>query len=133
MVKRLGCVLLVLVCGGCAEPTTGTVSGTVTVDGELPETGYIGFTSTDGKTGPAGAKITNGNYTAELPLGEAKVAIRIPKVVGQQKLYDTPDSPIQDVTEEALPRRYNDETELVYTVVAGESTKDFELSTKKKK
>lgn len=126
-------LLLLLCCltWGCAEPTTGIVKGTITVDGDLPETGYIGFTATDGKTGPVGTEIINGEYEAEVPLGEVKVDIRVPKVVGQQRLYNTPDSPIQDITEESLPPRYNDETELIHTVEVGEVTKDFELTTKR--
>ena len=128
--------LVILICCfalGCAEPTTGIVSGTVTVDGDLPTTGYIGFTATDGLTGPVGTEIVDGAYSLEVPLGETKVDIRIPKVVGQKRLYDTPDSPIQDLTAESLPPRYNDETELVYTVEAGEATKDFDVSTKVKR
>ena len=133
MAKWCSLFFVCFLCVGCAEPTTGTISGTVTIDGDLPETGYIGFTAIDGKTGPAGTEITDGKYTVTLPLGDAKVAIRVPMVVGKQKLYDTADSPVQDITEERLPARYNDETELTYTIEPGEATKDFELTTKRKK
>ena len=132
LMKLLAMTSLCVACG-CAEPTTGTVTGTITVDGDFPQTGYIGFTATDGKTGPVGTEIIDGQYTAEVPLGEVKIDIRVPKVVGKTKLYNTPDSPIQEVTEESLPPRYNDETELVETIVAGETTKDFELTTKRSK
>ena len=46
-------VLLVLSVAalGCADPNIGTVSGTVSVDDEAPETGYVSFTDVDGKRG----------------------------------------------------------------------------------
>ncbi len=44
----------------------------------------------DGKTATTGAVIENGKYKSDAPLGESKVEIRVPKVVGKKKLYDTP-------------------------------------------
>lgn len=128
------CTLLLanFLVAGCSEPTTGIVEGTITVDGERHD-GYIGFTATDGKTGPVGVEFVDGKYHAEVPLGEMGVEIRIPVVVGQQKLYNTPDSPIRDVQDELLPARYHDESELLHTVVPGEATKDFELTLKRKR
>jgi hypothetical protein len=35
----------------------------------------------------------SGKFSSEVPIGESKVEIRVPKVVGKKKLYDTPDSP----------------------------------------
>ena len=87
-------LLPIVVClVGCAEPTTGVVRGTVTVDGDLPKTGYIGFTPTDGKVGPSGAELVDGQYEIELPLGEAKVDIRVPKVVGNKSSTTPPTAP----------------------------------------
>ena len=34
------------------------------------------------------------------------------RVVGTKKIYDTDDSPLMPITEEALPARYNEQTEL---------------------
>jgi len=131
---RLILIAISLTAVGCADPNTGTVSGTITVDDDLPETGYIGFTAIDGKTGPVGGEIVDGLYSVTLPIGEMKVAIRVPKVTGEKKLYEgDPNSPVQKITEESLPRWYNEETELTHVIVAGESTKDFELSTSKKR
>ena len=89
----------------------------------------------DGKTGPSGGPIVDGQYTATVPVGVSKVAIRVAKVVGTQKLYDTPDSIVQEITEEMLPPKYNDESELTYDVPPGKSTKDYdiEIATKKKR
>ena len=117
---------------GCSDSTIGIVSGTVTIDGEPAETGAVTFVPVDGKTGPAGTKIVDGAFEATLPVGPAKVQIRVPKIVGQTKIYNTPDSPIQDVMAESLPAKYNDETELIYDVPPGKSQHDFDLSTKSK-
>ena len=135
MMKQILVLLVLSVAAlGCADPNIGTVSGTVSGDDEAPETGYVSFTDVDGKTGPVGAKIVDGQYTITLPIGDKKVAVRVPKVVGKKALYENdPNSPVQELTDEALPRWYNDETELTHTVVAGESTQDFVLSTSKKR
>lgn len=134
---RLSLILLVLSLAslmGCADPNIGTISGTITIDDETPETGFVSFAAVDGKTGPVGGEIIDGQYSVTLPIGEKKVAVRVPKVVGKKKLYENdPNSPVQELTDEALPPWYNDETELLQTIVAGESTQDFELSTSKKR
>jgi hypothetical protein len=51
----------------------------------------------------------------------------VPKVVGTKKIYDTPDSPVMPITVEALPARYNEETELKIDVKPGTNTQDFHL------
>jgi len=132
----VGCSMLIAclaMATGCSDPNIGIVSGSIMVDGEPAETGSITFAAEDGLTGPIGTKITDGQYSVELPIGMAKVEIRVPVVVGQKKLYNTPDSPVSDIMEESLPPRYNDETELTYDVVPGASVMDFELSRKIKK
>jgi hypothetical protein len=63
-------------------------------------------------------------------IGTAKVEIRIPKIVGQKKVYDTPDSPVRPIMDESLPKKYNDETELTFDVKPGANQHDFDLSTK---
>jgi hypothetical protein len=62
--------------------------------------------------------------------GEAKVEIRVSKVVGQKKLYDTPDSPMKPLLAEVLPPKYNDQTTLTINVQRGENHQDFDLQTK---
>jgi hypothetical protein len=119
-----------LLVSGCTEPTTGVVTGTVTVDGTPAKEGSIAFFPLDRKSSTAGAAIMDGKYTATVPLGQAKVEIRVPKVVGQKKLYDTPDSPIKPLLAESLPAKYNDASELTLDVVPGENQKDYELATK---
>ena len=78
----------------------------------------------------AGGEIVDGKYAAKASLGEMNVEIRVPKVVGQKKLYDTPDSPVKSLMAESLPARFNDQTELRLEVVPGDNLQDFDLSTK---
>jgi hypothetical protein len=128
--KQIWAVLIVvLVFSGCAEPTTGVVTGTVTVDGVPAKSGSIAFFPVNRKSSTAGAEIIDGSYTATVPLGASKVEIRVSKVVGQKKLYDTPDSPIQTLMAESLPAKYNDATELTLDVRPGTNEQDYLLTT----
>jgi hypothetical protein len=115
---------------GCEKPNIGVVTGTIAVDGSPAKSGSIAFFPTNGKSPTAGAEIVAGQYTANVPLGTAKVEIRVPKVVGQKKLYDTPDSPMKQILAESLPPKYNDATELTLDVRPGENRKDYRLTTR---
>ena len=121
--------LLALVgCGGDAR--MAEVTGMVTVDDNPLENGAIRFVPIDGKTQTTGGIIKDGHYTVLVPLGEMSVAISAPKIVGKRKLYDTPNSREMDIIEEALPAKYNEETELRLEVKAGRMEKDFDLKSK---
>lgn len=113
---------------GCSESTThGTVQGTVTLDGEpLPE-GVVRFVPTDRSTGTASAAITNGEYSATVPIGLNRLEFSAPKVTGKQKMYETPDSPTVDVVTELIPERYNLQSELQLQVDSGTSQHSNEL------
>jgi hypothetical protein len=112
---------------GCAGDNMADVSGTVTVDGTPAERGSVTFIPADGKSPTAGAEIKGGKYAARVPLGTSKVQVRVPKVAGKKKLYNTPDSPVQEVLEESLPAKYNDKSELTFDVKAGTNEKNWEL------
>jgi hypothetical protein len=128
--ETLAIAAIALACTGCNERTMGTVSGTVTVDGAPAKTGSIAFFPTNGKSRTTGAVITDGQYTAQVPFGKSKVEIRVAKVVGQKKLYNTPNSPVQPLLEEMLPAKYNDQTGLTVDVKPGENRQDYNLSTR---
>jgi len=117
---------------GCSKqnPNRGQVTGTVEVDGQPAATGSISFTPIDGNTAGTGGSITDGRYVVDANIGPSKVAINIPKVVGERKLYNTPDSPKMPITEEALPPQYNEQTTLTYDVKPGSNEKNFSLKTK---
>ncbi|HUG70343.1 MAG TPA: carboxypeptidase regulatory-like domain-containing protein [Pirellulaceae bacterium] len=69
--------ILVTGCGPSKEPT-GTVSGTVTLDGEPVESGQVDFVSSEGFA--ATGSITNGQFTldASLPVGKYSVGVGPP-------------------------------------------------------
>ena len=116
---------------GCGpESNVAKISGTISVDGKAPEKGSISFIPVSGIGPTAGTEIKAGKYTSEAAIGECKVEVRIPKVVGKKKLYDTPDSLEQEIMEEVLPEKYNEVTELRAEIKKGINTKDFDLKTK---
>lgn len=117
---------------GCSkqDPNRGQVTGIVEVDGQPAAEGAIAFTPTDGNSTATGGEIVGGRYTVNANIGPSKVAIRVPKTVGERKLYDTPDSPVRPIQEESLPAKYNDETTLTYDVKPGDNEQNFSLKTK---
>jgi hypothetical protein len=127
-----GLLVALIVCAGCssAESATGTVTGEVTLDGQPLKTGLIRFVPADGKTPTADTTITDGKFTAVVPLGEKKVEISAPKVVGKLKMYDTPDSPVVEQTKDMIPQQYNVRTTLTLTVQKGTQEKKFELKSR---
>jgi hypothetical protein len=125
-------VVIAFAAAGCsADSSHGTVSGTVSLDGEPLASGLIRFVPTDGQTATADTTIQNGQFSVKVPIGEKQVSITAPKVVGKRKMYETPDSPTVDVVQELLPERYNARSELTYTVEPGEQEKDFALNSGK--
>ena len=108
----------------------GEVTGTITVDGVPAKIGSISFFPIDGKASTAGAAIKDGKYAAKVPVGKVKVEIRVSKIVGQKKLYDTPNSPVQPIMQEVLPPIYHDRTTLELDVQPGTNEKDYALKTK---
>jgi hypothetical protein len=114
---------------GCDNgPATGEVTGTVTVDGQTPAAGSsIRFVPADGKSPTAGATIEGGTYTAKVPVGTAKVEIRVPRVKEKFK----GDGPGGDRIEESLPAKYNEKTELTFEVKPGKNEKNWEVWTTK--
>ncbi len=129
---RFGGVVAFLVAtlAGCSsEGTKGLVEGTVTFDSQPLEQGLIRFVPVDGTSQPADATIAAGKFTAEVPVGDFRVEITSPKVVGKMQMYaDVPDSPTVDRIEEAIPPKYNVNSELKMTVTKGKIEKQFDLT-----
>ncbi len=114
---------------GCAsDPGKGVVRGTVTLDGQPLKSGLIRFIPVDGQTPTAEATITDGEFNAQVPVGEKRVSISAPKVVGKRPAYQTPDSPQVDIVEELLPPRYNVQSELTITVDEDNEPANFALT-----
>ena len=124
-------VMLAFAAAGCAPETShGTVRGTVTLDAAPLANGLIRFVPADGQSPTAEAMITDGKFSAQVPLGAKRVSISAAKLVGKRRVYETPDSPSIDVIEELLPPRYNVRSEITLTVTPGQQQKDFALNSK---
>lgn len=112
-------------CGG--DDGTAEVHGTVTIDGVPAAVGAMTFFPIDGQGGTAGAPIEDGKYTARVALGMNKVEVRVSKVVGEQRMYDAPDSPVKQILAEVLPPKYNDQSELTFDVQPGVNEQNYDL------
>lgn len=123
-------------CGcGPQEIPKVKVTGNVTLNGAPLKAGTIKFIPQSGD-GPTTGAVLNGEgeYSTEVPAGLMRVEITSPKVTGKRKLYDTPDSPMIEITEEQIPHRYNSKSELKYEVSSDEKEveADFDLTSEKK-
>jgi hypothetical protein len=126
------CWTVIVISLGCSHDVKqSTVSGSVTLDNQPLKSGTIRFDSADGSSPAASASIVDGKYSAKLAPGDKRVSITSPKVIGKKKMYDTPDSPVYDITEELLPRRYNAQSTLTMTVKEGQQDQPFELKSGK--
>jgi hypothetical protein len=115
---------------GCSGNQSSVVTGTVRVDGELVDRGSITFIPADGMGQTAGGEIKKGKYVAtKVSAGTMKVKVTADKVAGTKKLYDGPDSPVQNTYVNILENKYNSpETELRFEVKPGRNEKDWDLS-----
>ena len=116
-------------CGMSSEPT-GVVKGKVTIDGQPAKDGTISFVPGGQKYPTARGDIVGGQFELSVPSGKYKVMISSQRVIGESRIYDTPDSPTRKTTEEILPARYNDQTELQIEVGTVERECNFDLSSK---
>ncbi len=131
---KMFCAVAALLCVACfagCQPDDGLcpVEGTVTLDGQPLEEGSIGMGPMVGQPGTAvGGKIINGTFKLRASEGEMLVNIRSQKKVPIDD--PTPDEAAHGVTErsvELIPAKYNDRSELKFTVVKGKNKATFEL------
>jgi hypothetical protein len=114
---------------GCG-PTTATVRGEVTVDGQPLEKGVISYVPADSNGVPVTAEVRNGKYELTTAPGKKVVQISAPVVVGKRKEHNGPGAALVEITEESLPPRYNSSTELTFEVRPGSNTKDWSVTKK---
>lgn len=142
MTKHFGPRRLAVVLGGmlalfvgCNDgPPTGEVSGLVTVNGAIPANGSsITFIPLDGKAPSAGNTLKEGKYSVKVPVGTAKVELRVPRPVARRKdgAKDGP-GPGGDLIEESLPAEYNNNTTLRFDVQPGKQEKNWDVQLPKK-
>lgn len=123
-------VMLVLVClasTGCGSSGPAKITGAVSLDGEPIEDGRITFEPRDGQGPTAEAVITKGSYAAEVSAGKKVIRVVGMRVVGERPAYaGDPNSPKIKITQNFVPPKFNEQSELVRDVAT--STKmDFEL------
>jgi hypothetical protein len=122
-------MLLTLLAGAGCSGGAGSVSGTVTLNGEPLKEGVVRFVPADGTGQTVTADIKDGKFTADVPPGDMRVEFSAPRPTGKkQKMYDTPDSPVVEETVELLPERYNVQSDLKLKVKGGGQTEKFELT-----
>ena len=109
----------------------------MTLDGEPIEEGMIEFRPAGGNTGPvAGSSIRDGEYATDEPKGPVvglnAIAINARKITGRKVQAPPPSPPGTMVDEivEAVPARYNVETELSKEIAPGDNVFDFDLTSK---
>src|SRR5262249_46143837 len=130
IVKLLLLFAAFMTLAGCSRSNMGVVIGRVTVDGEPAKVGAISFFAVDGRAPTAGAAIARGKCSPPGTPGLWLVQVRVSKVVGEKKMYDTPNSPVRKVWAEVLPAKFNDDTQLKLDVKRGENKQDYDLKTK---
>jgi hypothetical protein len=132
------CVLflcsLIAGCGGRQDydgPQRFSLSGSVTLDDQPVENGTIAFLPATDNQRPAGGVIQDGTYSIPeskgVNEGTYTVEIRWSRPTGEQ-VRDVEDTgEMIDVVEEAVPARYNTQSELSVSVTSGKTSFDFEL------
>jgi hypothetical protein len=122
----------IVLSNGCSpQTTTGVVTGTVTLDGVLLETGQIRFVPVDGQTPTAGAVIIDGRYSATVVPGQKTVEISSPLEAPARPMYDIAPEPATDGADgDLVPAKYNTHTELKLEVRPGEMQHNFQLTSK---
>lgn len=106
LVTMLLCLL------GCGEPTV-PVSGEVTYDGKIVETGQISFIPVDQVAAPDAAVIENGRYSLKVSPGEKRVEIRASRPLPPAR-QNNPEMGL--LYEDFIPKIYNDESTLTASV-----------------
>lgn len=126
---------LAAVLAGCGRPVPASLEGTVTFRGRPVQAGAIRLFPGGATPGHgAGAAVTDGRYRIEAGRGLVAGTYRI-EMVGFEGTGKT--VPAEDLqpgqpetvpeTVQILPPRYNEESQLVVTVKAGENTHDLAL------
>lgn len=128
IIHRACLATALLAATGCGGAPRGAVTGNVTLDGQPVDGGTIIFTSPDPVHRAAGwTEIVAGQYSIPASRGPAvgpnRVEIRWPRKTGGKARYN----PTADQMREAVPDRYNRDSELQADVKPGTNRFDFVL------
>jgi hypothetical protein len=124
-------LLTAIGCGG--SDRRAEIRGMVRLDGKPLPTGTISFAPTEANPGPSsGGTIVDGEYVVSesqgVTIGANKVIIRSTQPTGRKTML-RPGEMI-DEWKQVIPPKYNDMSEIVYTVKRGENHMDFDLKSK---
>jgi hypothetical protein len=127
-------IVILLPLAGCA-PSTGDVSGTVSIGSKPIPYGRVLFQTVSEPHKTCSGYIKDGSYTIKsVPVGEVKVAIESfpPPTVDPNppKGLDLKIQKPSTTQQVPIPKKYRDveKSGLKYTVTAGAQTKNFELT-----
>jgi len=136
-------LLTALAASGCFQPSSATVTGSVSVDGKPLRAGAVRFHGSEGRV--VTASVNEGAYrVAGVPPGRNRVTVvSVPVVEGlvwTKPVWTKPgelisadlksgEVPKPVVVEQPIPRKFasQEETPLEYAVVAGQQQIDIEL------
>jgi hypothetical protein len=116
-----------LAVSGCSQGALHEVTGTVTWEepgkGETPvASGYITFVPDNKALGADGADIKDGKYVVKAKPGPCHV-----KIVARRDVPGEKGPMGEQKTEEYIPRKFNEQTELTADVGKGKDPIDFHL------
>ncbi|WP_437191467.1 hypothetical protein [Planctomicrobium sp. SH527] len=121
--------VLTIGCGRSDIVPTTVVEGTVTFDGTPVEMGEIRLSPVDINQSGTAAKIENGRFRAESPLGQMKVLITAYRETKGKVVELNPGEKSAPV-EQFIPTKFNEKTELQIDVKKGTQPVTFDLSSK---
>ena len=135
---RLGAVSVALLvicgCGGAPSdmPDLGTVSGTITLDGEPLADANVYFRPLDGGRTSRARTDEQGRYELQYNATKegAKVGGHRVRITTHEEALEEDDGSRTGGRKEKVPKRYNEESELEVEVAAGSNTHDFTLTSK---
>jgi len=133
---RIAILTTALCCWGCGPGgDRAGVSGKITLDGQPLPSGSIAFEPIEGTQSPsAGAEIRDGSYAIDRDKGPTSGKFRV-KINSQRKTgkkiaagSPAPPGTLVDETVEAVPARYNKQSQLRAELKAGSNPVHFELT-----
>ncbi|WP_437193784.1 hypothetical protein [Planctomicrobium sp. SH527] len=122
-------IVLTQGCGSGSAKPMGTVTGTVSLNGEPLKEGRIIFRDTTGEEASGASKVEGGTYKLMVPPAEMKVEITAYREV-PGKFMELNPGVKTPVIEQFVPAQYNAKSELTAKVVAGKNNFDFSLNEK---
>ena len=137
------CIAAILALSGCGgqQFDTGTVSGTVTLDGQPLANASVQFTPTGVQNfdtpapGSYGRTNANGEYSLKVITTDAEGALvgmhRVSITLDEEESEDPEKMDLIDDSGNRIPAKYNSQSQLTYEVKAGENKDvNFDLQSK---